>query len=108
MWAEAGEPIPLRHDAGNGLQKKREILKPMAAGAALTADGQRLGRFAATLAPDFEISDLRQAKMGDGFSWGRYGPTTKIERHGTAPMWAIARPPILSRIRHFLFGRARQ
>jgi len=51
---------------------------------------------------------LSQAKMGDGFSWGRYGPTTKIERHGTAPMWAIARPPILSRIRHFLFGRARQ
>ncbi len=41
-WAEAGEPIALRHEAGNGLQKKREILKPMAAGAALTADGRSL------------------------------------------------------------------
>lgn len=67
-----------------------------------------LRAFAATVAPDFEISDLRRAKMGDGFSWGRYGPTTRIERHATAPMWAIARPPTLSRIRHFLFGRARQ
>ena len=42
FFAEAAQAIPFGHDTGNGLQRKREILKPMAAGAALTRDGKTL------------------------------------------------------------------
>src|SRR6266540_4177045 len=48
---------------------------------------------------------LRGATTGQGFSWGRYGPITACKRHGTAPIWGIARPTTKSRISHFLFGR---
>ena len=61
--------------------------------------------FAATLTPDFEIIDLRQATTGQGFSWGRYGPVSRCKRHRTARIWAITRPAMKSRISHFLFGR---
>ena len=51
-----------------------------------------LREFAATLAPDTLIADLREARLGSGFPWGRYGPRTDIQRFGTHPIWAIAKP----------------
>jgi hypothetical protein len=40
----------------------------------------------------FQIIDLRLAKPGDGFSWGRYGPNTRIRRFGTHPVFAYKKP----------------
>jgi hypothetical protein len=51
-----------------------------------------ISSFAQQLEPSFQIVDLRNAKVGSGFSWGRYGPNTAIRRHSTAPIFAYARP----------------
>jgi hypothetical protein len=40
----------------------------------------------------FQIIDLRLAKPGDGFSWGRYGPNTQIQRFGTHAVFAYKKP----------------
>ncbi len=40
-----------------------------------------LSAFAQSLSDDFFIVDLRNASLGDGFSWGRYGPRTKVVRY---------------------------
>ncbi len=37
--------------------------------------------FATKLGPQWEIMDLRRPQPGDGFSWGRFGPDTEIQRH---------------------------
>jgi cell wall assembly regulator SMI1 len=47
-----------------------------------------LREFAGSLDPTFEIIDLRAAKAGDGFSWGRYGPNSVVRRHGYYPVFA--------------------
>ena len=62
--------------------------------------------FATSLNADALITDLRNARLGDGFAWGRHGPRTTVLRHGTQRMWAVLPPPpkppgLLSR----LFGR---
>jgi SMI1 / KNR4 family (SUKH-1) len=51
-----------------------------------------LRAFAATLDDRFTIVDLRGARPGMGFSWGRYGPRTEIRRHGEHPVFAYAAP----------------
>lgn len=48
-----------------------------------------LRAFAETLDPTFEIIDLRNAEIGFGFSWGRYGPNTVVRRHGELPIFAV-------------------
>ncbi len=48
--------------------------------------------FARMLDASWSIIDLRHATPGMGFSWGRYGPNTKIKRHGTLPIFAYAKP----------------
>jgi hypothetical protein len=54
----------------------------------------------------FQIIDLRLARPGDGFSWGRYGPNTQISRFGTHDaVFAYNKPKsFISR----LLGRASQ
>jgi len=62
-----------------------------------------LTAFARELDESFQIIDLRCAKPGDGFSWGRYGPKTQIKRFRTHAVFAYQKPKsILSR----LLGRA--
>jgi SMI1 / KNR4 family (SUKH-1) len=62
-----------------------------------------LSAFARTLDESFQLIDLRHAKPGDGFSWGRYGPNTQIRRFGTHAVFAYQkRKSIISR----LFGGA--
>ena len=62
-----------------------------------------LSAFAGELDESFQIIDLRLAKPGDGFSWGRYGPKTQIQRFGTHAVFAYKKPKsIISR----LLGRA--
>jgi len=48
-----------------------------------------LRAFAARLPEGFLVADLRGAKIGDGFSWGRFGHNTRIVRHSDAvPIFA--------------------
>src|SRR5215204_7067 len=51
-----------------------------------------LSAFARELDESFQIIDLRLAKPGDGFSWGRYGPKTQIQRFGTHAVFAYKKP----------------
>jgi SMI1 / KNR4 family (SUKH-1) len=68
----------------------------------LGSEDPTLSAFARELDESFQIIDLREAKPGDGFSWGRYGPRTRVERFGTHPIFAYQRPQsLISR----LFGR---
>ena len=58
-----------------------------------------LSAFARELDERFQIIDLRLAKPGDGFSWGRYGPRTQIRRFGTHAVFAYQKPKsIISRL----------
>jgi cell wall assembly regulator SMI1 len=57
------------------------------------SEDEALIAFAATLDDDFEIVDLRDAPIGMGLSWGRYGPRTELRRHGYERVFAYRRPP---------------
>ena len=72
---------------------------------ALASRDPALREFAATLPGDAMIADMRNARRGDGFSWGRHGPRTEIRRFGTERIWAIHRPPQKPGIFSRLFGR---
>jgi hypothetical protein len=63
-----------------------------------------LAQFAAELDEGFEIVDLRNARVGDGFSWGRYGAEMAVRRFGSAPVFAYRRP-LRRGIWSRLFGR---
>jgi hypothetical protein len=56
---------------------------------AMQSSDSSMRAFAATLDPTFEIVDLRNAAVGFGFSWGRYGPRTVIRRAGELPIFAL-------------------
>jgi hypothetical protein len=69
----------------------------------LQSDDPILSAFARELDDTYQIIDLRRAKPGDGFSWGRYGPNTLVKRFGMHAVFAYQkRRSLLSR----LFGRA--
>ena len=62
-----------------------------------------LSAFARELDDSYGIIDLRRAKPGDGFSWGRYGPNTLVKRFGMHAVFAYQKPRgLVSR----LFGGA--
>jgi hypothetical protein len=68
---------------------------------ALISTDPDLKVFAARLRSDFQLIDLRSAPIGMGFSWGRYGPNTEIERFGALPIFAYRKPErtgLLSRL----------
>lgn len=48
----------------------------------------QLSAFAKELDASFQIIDLRNAPVGFGFSWGRYGANTVIRRFGMEPIFA--------------------
>jgi hypothetical protein len=50
-----------------------------------------LRAFAETLDSTYQIIDMRNAQIGFGFSWGRYGPKTAVRRHGNSPIFAYQR-----------------
>lgn len=56
---------------------------------ALNSGDSAVRAFAATLDATFEIVDLRNAAVGFGFSWGRYGPRTVVRRAGELPIFAV-------------------
>jgi len=65
----------------------------------LRSEDPVLSAFARELDESFQIIDLRLAKPGDGFSWGRYGPRTRIERFRAHPVFAYKKPrSVISRL----------
>jgi len=54
----------------------------------LQSEDPILSAFAGELDESFQVVDLRQAKPGDGFSWGRYGPRTVVKRYGSHAVFA--------------------
>ena len=71
-----------------------EIIRQAQADTLIDVDGLENG---------FHIIDLRRAKPGCGFSWGRYGPKTQIKRFGTHAVFAYKEPKSLI---SWLLGRA--
>ncbi|GDX82323.1 hypothetical protein LBMAG42_41340 [Deltaproteobacteria bacterium] len=62
--------------------------------------------FALELGPSFQVVDLRNAPVGFGFSWGRYGPDSIVKRHGEIPIFAYQRRDSWWRgLRRRLLGR---
>lgn len=58
-----------------------------------------LKAFARSLDDSWWLIDLRDAKVGDGFSWGRYGPATVNKRFGEKRIFAYQKKKsILQRI----------
>lgn len=57
----------------------------------LQSGDSALSAFARTLDSSFQFIDLRRPAIGFGFSWGRYGPDTVIQRHDTLPLFAYKR-----------------
>lgn len=69
----------------------------------LRSEDPVLSAFARELDDTFRVVDLRDARPGDGFSWGRYGPNARIRRCRTHDVFAYEKPKgIVSR----LLGRA--
>jgi cell wall assembly regulator SMI1 len=51
-----------------------------------------LAAFGATLPATARIADLRGARPGQGFAWGRFGPRTEVRRAGRERIWAVIPP----------------
>jgi cell wall assembly regulator SMI1 len=60
-----------------------------------------LRTFARSLETNYEFIDLRTPKLGDGFSWGRYGPWTVNKRFGEKRVFACQRKTKLERFKEF-------
>jgi hypothetical protein len=54
----------------------------------LASRDEGLNAFAGILDESWEFIDLRSPKMGDGFSWGRYGAKTVNRRFGDKRIFA--------------------
>jgi len=54
----------------------------------LTLGDSELKTFAESLDESWEFIDLRNPKLGDGFSWGRYGAKTVNRRYGEKRIFA--------------------
>lgn len=55
---------------------------------ALSSADSELRALADQVPEGFFIADLRGVDVGAGFSWGRFGPDTRIVRHGIEPIFA--------------------
>jgi hypothetical protein len=66
----------------------RENPLAIPAAAARKSSDSSLATFASTLDDSYLVVDLRRARVGDGFSWGRFGSRTNIVRNGRDPIFA--------------------
>jgi hypothetical protein len=66
----------------------RENPGAIPAAAARESSDSSLAAFASTLDDSYLVVDLRHARVGDGFSWGRFGPRTNIVRNDRDPVFA--------------------
>jgi cell wall assembly regulator SMI1 len=79
------------------------LLTP-AAGAG--SDDPVLAAFAAALPVEARIADLRGARPGQGFAWGRFGPRTEIRRAGRERLWALIPPERKKGLMQRMFGKS--
>ncbi len=68
-------------------------------------DDPVLAAFAATVPGDGRIADLRDARPGQGFAWGRFGPRTELRRAGRERLWALMPPASKPGLLRRLFGK---
>jgi hypothetical protein len=61
-----------------------------------------LREFAKSLDPTYEFVDLRAPKLGDGFSWGRYGSRFVVKRFGEKRIFANQRKSRWQRFKDIL------
>ncbi len=54
--------------------------------------------FAESLDETWQIIDLRNPVLGDGFSWGRYGPKTVVKRFGSRRIFAYQKRSLVRRV----------
>ena len=73
--------------------------------AAALASDEQLSAFAAQLDDRFTFVDLRDPRVGMGFSWGRHGPRTEVRRHGLERLFAYAPPEKKAGVLSRLLGR---
>ena len=73
---------------------------------ALASADSALREFASRLTADFGIIDLRSAPIGMGFSWGRYGPDSNVQRFGAEPIFGYQQPAKKPGLFARLFGPA--
>jgi hypothetical protein len=59
----------------------------------LTSSDPDIRAFAEQLDPTFQIIDMRDASIGFGFAWGRYGSDTLVKRFGTKRLFAYQKQP---------------
>jgi hypothetical protein len=57
---------------------------------ALSSTDVAMRDFAQTLDDAWTLVDLRQRQVGTGIAWGRYGPRTRLARHGWERIFAYA------------------
>jgi hypothetical protein len=57
-----------------------------------------LKTFASSLDETWELIDLRSPRIGDGFSWGRYGPKTVNRRFGEKRIFARQKKSLRQRL----------
>lgn len=57
-----------------------------------------LAEFASSLTPRYLFIDLRNPKIGDGLSWGRFGAKTILKRYGEERIFAYERKSFFERI----------
>ncbi len=57
-----------------------------------------LKAFAESLDETWEFVDLRHTKIGDGYSWGRYGPKTVNKRYGNKRVFACQKKSLGRRV----------
>jgi hypothetical protein len=72
---------------------------------ALQSADSEIRAFAASLEPGFFVVDLRNARPGDGLSWGRFGPKTPLRRWGNKRLFAYQFRNRWDRLKTFLTGR---
>jgi hypothetical protein len=54
----------------------------------LIAEDADIKEFAKSLDENYLLIDMRNPQIGDGFSWGRYGPKTVNKRFGEKRIFA--------------------
>ena len=60
---------------------------------AMEPEDADLGLFAQSVRKGYLFIDLRRGKIGDGFSWGRWGAATEIKRNGNQRLFAYRKAP---------------
>lgn len=92
MWQPGPQsPVDFVHEQAS-LRIHRDHPGAISQSAAASSADESVATFAASLPSTAWIVDLRDASIGDGFAWGRFGPKTILRRHGTDRLWAYAPP----------------